>query len=68
MVREKQNLADFGLKYMLEITKDLVLAPDIIEGVFSTVCNVANKKMIEIQEVPSAPVEGQDQADFEETV
>jgi len=53
---------------MLEITKDLVLAPDIIEGVFSTVCNVANKKMIEIQEVPSAPAEGQDQADFEETV
>ena len=55
MVREKQNLADFGLKYMLEITKDLVLAPDIIEGGFSTICNIATRKIIEIQDVPSSP-------------
>lgn len=67
-VREKQNLADFGLKYMLEITRDLALAPDIVEGVFASVCKIATKKKSEIQEVPSAPAAGQDPADFEAAV
>ena len=42
-IQEKQNLGDFGLRYMLDITKDLVLAPDIIDGIFSTVCKIATR-------------------------
>ena len=53
---------------MLDITKDLVLAPDIIDGVFSTVCKIATKQPIEMQEVPQAPAEGQDPAAFESDV
>lgn len=59
-VREKQNMSDFGLKYMFEIQKDLVLVPDVVDVIFSTVCKIATKKIVDPQEVPEAPAEGQD--------
>lgn len=67
LVREKQNLQDFGLKYMFDIQKDLVLMPDIIDSLFATICKIATRIPIEKQEVPEAPAEGEE-AGFDDKV
>lgn len=58
LAREKQNMADFGLKYLFEIQKDLVLVADVVDCIYSTICKIATKKPIEKQEVPEAAPEG----------
>lgn len=67
LVREKQNLVDFGLKYMFDISKELVLVADVIDVIFSTICKFAIRKTAEIKEIPEAPAEGQEE-NFEEFV
>ena len=40
-------MGDFGLKFLFEIQKDLVLQPDVVDVIFSTVCKIATRKTIE---------------------
>lgn len=37
-------MADFGLKFIFEIQKDLVLVPDIIEAIYRAICRIAIAK------------------------
>ena len=37
-------MADFGLKFIFEIQKDLVLVPDIIEAIYRAVCRIVIAK------------------------
>lgn len=67
LVKEKANMADFGLKFIFDIQKDLVLVPDIVDVIYTSICKIATKPMIEAQEVPEAPAEGEEDG-FEERV
>lgn len=67
LVREKSNMADFGLKFLFDIQKDLVLVPDIVDVVYTSICKIATKPQIEAQEIPEAPAEGEEEG-FEERV
>lgn len=60
LVKEKTNMADFGLKFLFDIQKDLVLVPDIVDVIYTSICKIATKPMIEQQEVPEAPAEGEE--------
>jgi hypothetical protein len=61
-------MSDFGLKYLFEIQKDLVLVPDIVDVIYTSVCKIATRKKIEDQEIPEAPAEGEDQGEFDDKV
>jgi len=43
-VREKNNISDFGLKFMFEIMKELDLSVDVIEVLYTAICKIATKK------------------------
>ena len=43
LVREKANMADFGLKFLFDIQKDLVLIPDIVDVLYTSICKIATK-------------------------
>ena len=53
-------MADFGLKFIFDIQKDLVLVPDIVDVIYTSICKIATKPLIEAQEVPEAPAEGEE--------
>jgi len=44
LVREKNNISDFGLKFMFEIMKELDLSVDVIEVLYTAICKIATKK------------------------
>ena len=44
LVREKNNITDFGLKFMFDIMKELDLSADVIEVVYTAICKIATKK------------------------
>lgn len=46
MARDPKNMADFGLRFVFELQKDLVLVPDIIEAIYRAVCRIAIAKPI----------------------
>lgn len=60
-------MGDFGLKFLFEIQKDLVLVPDVVDVIYSTICKIATRTPIEQQAVPEAPEEGQE-AEFDDLV
>jgi len=39
--RDPVNIADFGLNFMFDIQKELVLNPDVIEVIYRAICKVA---------------------------
>ena len=59
-IRESENLADFGLRFMLDIQKDLVLSTDVIEVIFSTIAKIATAKPIPMQPLPEIPDDAPD--------
>lgn len=59
-IRESENLADAGLKFMLEIQKDLVLSTDVIDVVFSAIAKIATSKPLPVQALPEVPDEAPD--------
>ena len=44
LARDPKNMADFGLRFVFELQKDLVLVPDIIEAIYRAVCRIAIAK------------------------
>lgn len=44
VVREKQNLVNFGLKFIFDISKELILVADVIDSIFATICKIATRK------------------------
>jgi len=55
MVRHESVSSDFGLKFLLESQKDLVLSSDVIDAVFKAICNIALKQQQQPTEIPTAP-------------
>jgi len=41
MARDPVNIADFGLNFMFDVQKELVLNPDVIEVLYRAICKVA---------------------------
>jgi len=50
--REAANMADFGLQFLLEIQKDLILPADIIDVVYRVICKIAMMKQKEMLPIP----------------
>lgn len=55
IARDQSNIADFGLSYMLDCQKELVLNPDVIEVIYRAVCKVAMQEPTPLQEIPVIP-------------
>jgi hypothetical protein len=43
-VRDPENMTDFGLQFLFEIQKDLVLSNDVIEVIYKTISKIASSK------------------------
>jgi hypothetical protein len=41
-VRDPENMTDFGLQFLFEIQKDLVLSTDVIEVIYKTISKIAS--------------------------
>lgn len=55
LARESANIADFGLGFLFEVQKELVLSSDVIETVYRALCKVALKKPKELTAIPEIP-------------
>ena len=44
LARDPKNMADFGLRFLFELQKDLVLGPEIIEAIYRSICRIAIAK------------------------
>jgi hypothetical protein len=53
--RDPVNIADFGLNFMFDIQKELVLNPDVIEVIYRAICKVAMQQPRELHVVPTIP-------------
>lgn len=59
---DPDNIGSYGLKFLIENSKDLVLNENVVEGIFNTVITIARRKKAENEQMP----EDADQPDFEE--
>lgn len=41
MARDPANIADFGLNFLFDVQKELVLSTDVIEVLYRAICKVA---------------------------
>jgi len=41
MARDTVNVADFGLNFLFDMQKELVLSADVIEVLYRAICKVA---------------------------
>lgn len=62
MAREAANIADFGLGFMFEVQKELVLSGDVIETLYRALCKVAMKKPKEMIAIPDIPEDADEDA------
>ena len=53
--READNMTDFGLKFLFEIQKDLVLSQEVIEVVYKAIAKIATQKPTPAQEIAAIP-------------
>jgi hypothetical protein len=60
LARDPKNMADFGLKFIFEVAKDLVLVPDVIDNVYRAICKIATRKPVAAQEIPEIPEDADD--------
>ena len=51
----KSNISDYGLAFLLEICKDLVISKEVIETLYKVIIKIARTKMRPIVEVPQMP-------------
>jgi hypothetical protein len=58
--RDTVNIADFGLNFLFDIQKELVLNPDVIEVIYRAICKVAMQKPKELLEIPTIPDDADD--------
>jgi len=60
MSRDPANIADFGLNFLFDVQKELVLNNDVIEVLYRAICKVAIQKPKDLIEVPVAPEDADD--------
>lgn len=60
IARDQANIADFGLNYMFDVQKELVLNPDVIEVIYRAICKVAMQEPVPLQELPVIPEDADD--------
>ena len=60
LVRDPSNLADFGLQFLFEVQKDIVLAQDVIDIVFRSLCKAALMKPRQPLPLPEMPDDADD--------
>ncbi len=51
----KANITDFGLCYLFEVIKDLVISKEFIETLYRVIIKIARTKLREILAVPEIP-------------
>lgn len=51
----KNNISDFGLCFLFEVIKDLVISKEFIEILYKVVIKIARTKLRKIQAVPEMP-------------
>lgn len=50
--KDPRNMADFGLKFIFDCSKDLVLSTEAVDTVYKGLCNVALRKQKEMTPIP----------------
>jgi len=61
LIRDPKLMQDYGLRYIMEIQKDLVLVPEVIDALYRAVCRVALQKPAVHQEIPVIPDDAADE-------
>jgi hypothetical protein len=61
LARDPSNIADFGLSFMFDAQKELVLSPDVIEVVYRAICNLAMRSPVKLLAIPSVPEDADDE-------
>ena len=60
LARDPANIADFGLNFMFDSQKELVLNPDVIEVLYRAICSIAMAEPTPLLEVPVIPEDADD--------
>jgi len=58
--RDPSNISDFGLQFLFEVQRDLVLQPEVVEVIYKAICKMALKKEKQPAEVPAIPDDAAD--------
>lgn len=64
-VKDQQNISDFGLRFMMDVKKDLVLSQEVIDVVFRTVTRICVQQPKAMVDMPIKP-DGLDEAGEED--
>ena len=59
---DPENIGSYGLKFLMENQKDLVLNENVVEGIISSVVSIARRKKAEYEAMP----DDAESPDFEE--
>lgn len=59
---DPENIGSYGLKFLMENQKDLVLNENVVEGIISSIVSIARRKKAEFEAMP----EDADAPDYEE--
>jgi hypothetical protein len=60
--RDQKIIADFGLRFMFEIQKDLVLLPEVIDSIYRAITRIIQAKPKALQAVPDLPEDADEEA------
>lgn len=56
----KSNINDYGLCFLFEVIKDLVISKEFIDTLYRVVIKIARTKLKKLQPLPEMPVPGED--------
>jgi hypothetical protein len=59
----RYNISDFGLGYLFEICKELVINRDFIESLYRTLIRIAMRKVVPAEVLPEMPAPKEDEAE-----
>jgi hypothetical protein len=62
----KNNITDYGLCFLLEVIKDLVISKEFIETLYRVIVKVARTKLRPLQPVPEIPLPDENGNDIPE--
>lgn len=60
--RDQKIIADFGLRFMFEISKDLVLLPEVVDSIYRAITRIILAKPKALQTVPDLPEDADEEA------
>lgn len=61
----KSNIADYGLSFLFEVIKDLVISKEFIESLYKVIIKIARTKFKILEPLPEMP--GPDESGIEPT-